>query len=235
MTLRKAAAALLGLLLAPVAAAELASPCLPLRDLGCFYRPVPLGAPAAPALLVYLRGWYAHYQGEVPAAKRLESARQAFSFYGLENAGMAVLVTASSHLSVSAADLAGLDMRFERIVVAAHSGGHAALKDTLTALGPVERVLMLDNFYFDRDLSEFLRPRVSAGMACSGYYTAHNRLRYEERFKPFVPCAVSDLTALGHDGAVPKCLASWAKGEPCVTGWWASLTPPLSRSTGEGE
>lgn len=209
---------LLALLLAPAFAEE--HPCQPVPGVGCWY-----GAQAwNGTVLVYLRGHHPSLGPRVPQAELVASARQAFEFYGLrgaaDSAGARVLVTGNSPLVVGAETLAKLGA--QRVVVAAHSGGYAALERTLAGLPGLERVILLDMFYGAAPvgdtptLTRIARAVKATGAACSGFYTSHNWERYKLYFRDEAPaCAIQDGAAYGHNGGVNRCLPAFLAGSPC--------------------
>lgn len=209
-------------LLLALAASAAESPCRPFGA-GCYYAPDSALEASMPALLVYFRGHWGQYAGSVPEGKRLASARQAFEVFGLkklaEDQGMVVLVTGSSDAAFTNADLAELEREleggFKRLFLASHSGGYVGLWNSLSKLARPDRVVMLDNFYFAEGLSKLVAERVDKGTECAGFFTKHNKLRYEKNFKPYASCSVEARDDYGHDGAVSKCLPKFLAGEAC--------------------
>lgn len=210
------------LLLSLILSAALAQdhPCRPVPEVGCWYGPADWDG----TVLVYLRGHHPDRGAGVPRAELTASARQAFEAYGLQaaadSARARVLVTGGSPIVVAAGTLARLEPK--RVVVAAHSGGVAALEHTLAGLPAVDRVVLLDMFYGERrvdgvaQLSRTARTVARAGAACSGFFTAHNRDRYERLFRDEAPqCAVVDGSAFGHNAGVNRCLAAFLSGTDC--------------------
>jgi len=223
---RWGAAAALALLAALASAARAAPPmgaCREVRGIGCFYAPASLGP--APTLLVYFRGWYAKYKGDVPAAKRLGSSRQAFEAYKLgtlaDDNTVAVLVIGSSAVGVSPADLAsiasGVGLAFGRTILAAHSGGYVGLGASLTAGTKADRIVMLDDWYDSSGaLAAQLQQAISAGASCAGYHTRHNKKRWETTYKPAVACTIDDMGPDSeHDGGVRRCLGAYLTRASC--------------------
>lgn len=202
-----------------------AADCRRLGDVGCWYAPAAVRRKALPELIVYLRGHW-NGSGNIPPERRLESSRQAFAFYGLEELARrrqaAVLVTGSSWVGVTHDEIESIERslstRFERIVVAVHSGGYVGLEKTLDAsvFSRVNRLVMLDNFYFSVDFARRIGGLTAVGLPCIGYYTEHNQERYETRFKPNAECRVEARDDFGHEGAVKRCLARYLDGLPCV-------------------
>lgn len=209
---------MLALLLAPAFAEE--HPCRPVPGVGCWYGPEAWNGP----VLVYLRGHHPTLGARVPEAELVASARQAFEFYGLRGAadaaGARVLVTGNSPLVVRADTLSKLEPR--GVVVAAHSGGYAALENTLSGLAGVNRVVLLDMFYGAAPqgetptLTRIARAVAATGAACSGFYTSHNWERYKRYFRDEAPaCAVVDGSAYGHNAGVNRCLPAFLSGADC--------------------
>lgn len=223
-------APLLAVLLAlPAAAAD--PECAALGNKGCWYASP--GGIGDPALLVYFRGhWnYTHTnpppadKGTIPPAKRLASSRQAFKDYGLKELAikenLVVIVTGSSDVSISEDDIKAVKeasgVNFVNRYLAAHSGGYVGLQASLPKLGPVNRIVMLDNFYFDQTLSKLVQDRVAAGAECDGFYTGHNRERVKSNFIPVVAkCPLDTYENSDHDAAVPRCLGSYLNRATCL-------------------
>ena len=235
------AALLLSLLAAPVRAQPIAALVAPAQDLscrmlgslGCYYIPDSVRAKKGGRLLIYLRGWLPPFDGHVPEASRAESARQAFTRYDLRRVAdeghAALLVTASSDLPVSAADVQALEaqtgLTFRSFVIASHSGGCASLSPTLPAFPRLERLILLDTFYFGEPLARIIGASMSAGAACSGFFTTYksgakkegNDLRYTRDILPFLPqpCAVENHDDYGHNDGVNACLGAYVAGRVC--------------------
>lgn len=198
--------------------------CLAFRDKGCLL--VPEGGVTGDArLLIYYRGWWrGHGNGSVPGGERIESSRQALSFYGLEAAaakvGAVVFITGSSDQAFVEEDIAGLEketgFRFANVSVAAHSGGYVGLFKSLPSLRRPERIVMLDNFYFtDAAKAAAVQKLVEGGAVCAGFYTAHNESRWREGFRSRVTCSVEAQDKLGHEGGVNACLAAYLTKTTC--------------------
>ncbi|MEK7857842.1 MAG: hypothetical protein AAB320_01755 [Elusimicrobiota bacterium] len=219
--LRPALACLLLSLPSAAIAAASGPVCQPFGALGCFYAP-PAAEGTRTPLLIYLRGWL-NGQGQVPPESCLASARQAFAVYQIEKAAAAaqsaVLVTCSSHLGVTPSDVVALEKEagrgFSGTILAAHSGGYVGLGKTLASGVTPQRIIMLDNFYLNKDLSKKIQAAVYGGAACAGFYTKHNTDGYEKNFKPFVQCVVDYHEDYGHEGGVAKCLPSYLKQTTC--------------------
>lgn len=224
------AAALLVLTL-PAAAAE--HLCQPLAGVGCYFAPDSAGA--NPPLLIYLRGHHPDLLSNVPAGRALESARQAFDFYGLERVARetlhAVLVTYRSGLAVSEADIGALSRAsaktFGRRTVAAHSGGYVGLGATLDNGLSFRKVIVLDSFYSSSPaLAQKLQARFPSG-ACRGFFTPHrtqrrdgsfydNEANFNANFRPHAPgCRVERLGGGDHNPGVNRCLAQYVRDGTC--------------------
>ncbi|MDE2143540.1 MAG: hypothetical protein KGJ84_14125, partial [Elusimicrobia bacterium] len=192
-----------GLAAVPVRADPAETDCLPAPgNVGCAY--VPANAPPDATLLIYLRGFHPKYKGNVPDSECLASSRQAFIHYGLgslaDEKGLGVLVTCRSNQAVTEAVISAFSKSagrpFAKRILAAHSGGYVGLGGTLDAGVAASRILMLDDFYDGNPagLARKLQLAVSAGASCAGYFTPHNKKRYEAAYKPNVACAVDELT-----------------------------------------
>lgn len=192
--------------------------CQP-HELGCVY------VPAEPkALLVYFRGHWGAYKGNVPQDQLLASARQAFSRFELrrvaDEAKAAVLVIGSSHLPVIADQITALErelkVRFESVSFAAHSGGNAGLSKSLLGGRRPDRVVMLDNFYFEEKVSKDIQALVFSGTVCVGFLTPHNHDRWQRRFQPHVSCPIDRLGGSDHDEGVVRCLGKYLRQTSCL-------------------
>lgn len=201
------------------------SSCVPLEGVGCWYAPE--GAPADAPLLVYLRGHHRTFGPNVPAARALESARQAFAAYELgrtaSEKNLVVLVTYRSGLGVTPDDVAAVaaasKRTFPKTLLAAHSGGYVGLGKTLDAGLTPARVVMLDNFYGagGGGLATKLQRLISAGSACSGFYTPHNKKNFDMGYKKAVACSVDGMDSdAQHNAAVGRCLGGYLDGRTCL-------------------
>ena len=214
------------LLVAALAAAQAAPQCAPVPGIGCVYVSPKAAEDGSAPLLVYFRGWTKAHKGSVPVAERAASAREAFSSYDLDRAadaaGAVLFVTGSSDASFQDADVDALETkvgrRFSRLILAAHSGGYVGLDASLPQRREVARVIMLDDFYFS-DGPDSLGRRVAAlvgrGAACAGFYTPHNKERWEQRFKPYLTCPVDAFGPHDHDDKVNACLKGYATTGAC--------------------
>jgi hypothetical protein len=176
-------------------------------------------------LLVYIRGWWGQYHGHVPAKLLTASARSVFKEAGLrktaDDRGLAVLVTGSSDVAVNETDVRAVERALGRpfafVWVAAHSGGYDGLTASLADLRPAGRIVMLDDFYFPKaPLADMVRARALAGAKCTGFVTRHNLDRWNERFRPFVPCPVDVFENEDHTPAVARCLAAYLDKTTCL-------------------
>ena len=213
-------------LAAGLAAAQTPPACAPVPGIGCVYVSPKAAEDGSAPLFVYFRGWVKPYNGSVPVPERPSSAQGAFSTYGLgaaaDAAGAILLVTGSSDAAARDADIDALEKqvgrRFSRLILAAHSGGFVGLNASLPQRRAVARVIMLDDFYFN-DGPDSLGRRVAAlvgkGAACAGYYTPHNKDRWEQRFKPYLACPVDAFGPNDHDAKVGACLAGYATTGTC--------------------
>jgi hypothetical protein len=216
---------LLALLTASLASAQTPA-CAPVDGIGCVYVSPKASEDGTAALFVYFRGWVSPYNGSVPVSERLRSSRSAFVNYDLDRAadaaGAVLLVTGSSDAAVRDADVDALEKkvgrRFSRLILAAHSGGYAGLAASLPQNRTVARVIMLDDFYFDDgpgSLGHRVADLVAKGAACAGFYTPHNKDRYEQRFKPYLACSVDAFGKDDHDAKVKQCLRGYATTGTC--------------------
>jgi hypothetical protein len=199
--------------------------CVPLRPLGCLYVPASLGD--SPTLIIYYRG---HLNG-APHVEGwpnvLRSASHAFAERGLSRSadasGMAALVTGSSDLGVTGAQLQAAEalagVHFGNIVLASHSGGFVGMEATMGSssfpMERVRRVVMLDNFYSGGMLSP-IRRLTSAGADCSGYFTNWSDRSIMQTYSGV--CSLEDRRTAGddpHSASVNACLAHYVSGEAC--------------------
>ncbi len=204
-------------------AAAAAPECVPVDGIGCFYAPSGLSPESKAPLLVYLRGHYESYKGAVPSAQRADSAKQAFGKFELgplaDREGMAVLVTGSSDVGVTDAALEALQSRFRltfgALYLASHSGGNKGLKSTLGKVRRPDRIVMLDNFYFEKEFSLVVQQQVAAGTVCAGFFTRHKEQSYEANFKPFAYCPIDDGPGFDHNLSVNRCLGKYLHATTC--------------------
>jgi hypothetical protein len=215
---------LAAVLTASLASAQTPHPCAPVAGIGCVYVS-PKAADDAP-LFVYFRGWTKVHKGSVPPAERARSAQDAFAFYELgraaDAAGAVLLSVGSSDAVVRDADVDALERQtgrnFRRLILAAHSGGYAALDAFLPQRRDVARVIMLDDFYFSDgpgSLGRKVAALVGKGAVCAGFYTPHNKERMEQRFKPYLTCPLDAFAPPDHDPKVKACLAGYATTGTC--------------------
>ena len=213
-------------LTAAFAAAQTPPACAPVPGIGCVYVPPRAAEDGSAPLFVYFRGWVKPFKGSVPPSELLLSARTAFSSYELgraaDAAGAVLLVTGSSDAAVRDADIDALEARvgrrFSRLILAAHSGGYVGLAASLPQKRAVARVIMLDDFYFDdgpASLGRRVAALVDQGAACAGFYTPHNKERWEQRFKPYLVCPIDAFGPDDHDAKVKDCLRGYATAGPC--------------------
>ena len=217
---------LASVLAATFAAAQTAHPCAPVAGIGCVYVSPKAAADGSAPLFIYFRGWVSPYNGSVPVAARLLSARTAFTSYEMgraaDAAGAVMLVTGSSDAAVRDADIDALEKQvgrsFSRLILAAHSGGYVGIAASLPQKRAVARVIMLDDFYFDDgpdSLAKRVATLVGKGAACSGFYTPHNKDRWQQRFQPYLTCAVDAFGKDDHDAKVKECLRGYATTGAC--------------------
>jgi len=197
------------------------------ESIGCYYAAQPALGQNPPALLIYLRGWHPVMGKTVPLDKRLESARFDFTRFNLsgtaEANNLVVLVTGSSDSDVTQSDIATIEkatkVKFGQVYLAAHSGGYTGLAKTLSNLSQVNRIILLDNFYFGSVVAKSIKKRTDKGMACTGFYTEHNKSRYEKYFKTSVQnCPVelhADIYPHGHNDSVNTCLGTYLTKTSC--------------------
>ena len=211
----------LSLLTGPASASE----CAALGDFGCYFAfPSVRSAPNA-TLLVFLRGHLDGYGGHVPAAARVQAAREAFVRFRIGDAARknraAALITGSSDLSVGSEEIRAVERalgaRFTRIAVAAHSGGADALLPTLAALPRVDRILMLDDFYFNSSGPyDEIQSYVQRGAACVGFRTGLTESGYQELLKSKLACSVEKYDRDDdHWDKVTECLGAYMSRMSC--------------------
>lgn len=142
-------------------------------------------------ILIYFRG-HLDGSGHIPAKDRISSAKQATKFYGLEkladSKGISIFVTGSSHIRISQSDLDILKpSSTSEVLLASHSGGFVGLhKSLLTYSQKIHSIYMLDNFYFGESLTHKIKDFLNKGAKCSGFFTEHNRNRFQTRFKSII-------------------------------------------------
>ena len=204
----------------PVAKAATDAPDgVPVKKIGCYFNGAQPGSQAP--LLIYYRGWLSgtNYPGGglsggkiTGEANILRSSRAGLKYYKLKQLalekGLVVLVTGSSDIPVTQADIANLQNElgyvFPRVYVAGHSGGWSGLSFSIDSLERVDRIVLLDLFY--SDFGAKVLARTQNGTACGGYYTPHNKARYQKWFSGS-NCAVDEsLSAGDHDAWVAPSL-----------------------------
>lgn len=173
-------------------------------------------------LIIFIRGHWRNYQGQVPSSLWPQSAKEALAQYGwrrfVEKTHWAVVILPSSHLSLSFEDYEKIleqhDWSHEMPVwLASHSGGYFGLDQSLKSWPLdkwplIKKILMLDNFYSSNaTLINNLKAYVQAGGLCQGFLTAHNLTRYQTYYAS-LPCPVSGPKGANHDGSVATCLLS---------------------------
>jgi hypothetical protein len=202
--------------------------CLILPKNGCLLMP----EGTSQGLVIYLRGHYATFRGHVPEANRADSIAEALKVYQLEHlaqaSGMAIFVSASSHLSYDNAMLTKLGQRLQQstsspinVYLAAHSGGYRGMFDSLRLLSPsnqqwsIKSLIMLDNFYSTQVLDlETLRSAHLAGISCHGFFTDHNQKRFEKLYAP-LGCQAQGPQGFNHVTSVKSCLLDYIQGADC--------------------
>lgn len=227
---------LASLLAVPAAAQALGKAtkgCEMLGRLGCVYVPAALADKESATLVIYHRGHWGDYKGEVPEDQRSASARQAFRRYGLKDTADAkeavLFVTASSDLSVSQRSIqriktkAGLD--FAKIILASHSGGFTGLNATLSGFDSVDGVVLLDTNYFGEAMTLKIKGKLRSDSLCAGFYTSkngtnigHNKEKYDLYFKPHLDekaCLMEQHDGWGHTGGVVECFSYYLDGQAC--------------------
>jgi hypothetical protein len=178
-----------------------------------------------------MRGHYGSSAGHVTGKDNiLAAAAKAFTDRGLahaaETAGMVLLVTGSSDIGITAADLSAAEamsgQSFSRVVLAAHSGGYVGLHNTLTAkafpLARVVRVVMLDDFYSGFNLAALQQLAGRGDFSCTGFYTAQSD-GYVAQAKAYGKvCSVEKRQDHGpdsHNLVVNACLPYYLSGAVC--------------------
>jgi hypothetical protein len=62
-----------------------------------------------------------------------------------------------------------------------------------------------------------LQRRISAGTACSGFYTPHNEKNYETGYKRAIQCSIDAMKSNDqHNPAVGRCLGGYLDGRSCL-------------------
>lgn len=182
-------------------------------------------------LVIYHRGYWGKHKGNVPNNLRQKSIEQALSFYELDNASdklkSPMLISTSSNVGFTVKEIESAikKVRFEdntKIILVAHSGGFEGLLKTLKYLKnekykfEIEKIVMLDNFYFNKGAASIFKEFMDKGVKCSGFLTKHNRERYKLRFKDVIaPNNCSVELRHGHNKSVNDCLAAYVKGDKC--------------------
>lgn len=221
---------LLALLIASPAFA--APDCTPYQNKACWYAP---GGMGDATLLVYFRGHWNYTgtkdppkdAGSLPANLRMKAARKAYADYKLydlaSDQNLLVIATGSSDVVITEEDIAAIVKEAgyrtpAKRVLASHSGGFVGLQGSLKVLGPVDRIVMLDNFYFSKELADAIKARTDANTACDGFFTTHNANRVETVFKPVVKdvCKLDSYGNSEHESRVGQCLPSYMTHFGCL-------------------
>jgi hypothetical protein len=187
-------------------------------------------------VIVFFRGWISpadmsRYRGErnrVHQSSWTDSARDhlirgemALAPLDLDSS---IFTVGSSHLGLTQNDLDQIleAANAQRLIFASHSGGYNGLRATILPIPRDywERVVgiwLLDNFYgaarMAQDLErnfggEFLRDH------CYGFLTDHNYANYRQYFSSFCPKVRTQ--GVTHTNGIPRCLASFERGEECL-------------------
>ena len=185
---------------------------VPVKGIGSYFNG---GQPGKQApLFIYYRGWLSEsnypggglYGGKITGeANILRSSRAAFTHYELmrlaSEKGLVVLATGSSDIAVKQADIENLQRElgydFPRVYVAAHSGGYVGLSASIDSLKRVDGIILLDPFY--SDFSAKILPRTQSGTSCTGYFTPHNKARYQKWFSGLKCSFDESTTDKNHD------------------------------------
>jgi hypothetical protein len=202
--------------------------CLALDKYGCLYKK---GEVKNDRLVIYHRGHWGEFGGNVPLSLRTTSINQAINFYELgksaDELDSVMLISSSSIVGYtiqeieSAISNAGLDKN-SKVTLVAHSGGYFGLIKTLNYLKQapyefeIEKIVMLDNFYFEAAKTELFKEYLDQGIKCSGFYTQHNQARYIERFRSEITpetCPIEQRT--GHNTSVNSCLVNYVLASSC--------------------
>ena len=172
--------------------------CVDVPGVGCR-----LNGGSSNRVVVYHRGFWIWEPSAVPArvrnASRVtvpaqylpDSARGALLRYGLDRVAHArhsdVIVTGGSPVALVGAELNELNK--PKVALVAHSGGYQGLVRTMQNMGgrKIDEIILLDCFYgvnsgANAYIARYLRDHPET--KCSGFYTEHNKWRYNNTFLP---------------------------------------------------
>lgn len=185
-------------------------------------------------LIIYFRGHWGEHRGEVPDSMRSSSLMQVINFYDLDKTAnllnQSFLITSSSHISFYADEIQGflLEANFKEdseVILVAHSGGYNGLFKTLKKFKNSElpykfklkKIILLDNFYFSESATNLYKEYFDQGVECSGFYTAHNEKRYQDRFLRKISKDVCPIEKrIEHNSSVNECLEKYVQGTSCL-------------------
>lgn len=198
--------------------------CSDFNDLsGCLLVPQKL---TSKKLFIYLRG---HFEGKSPPhpsslSDRKRSLEEAVKTYKLamlsEQVGMPILFSSVANIYFTKAKVRAImrEYNLEEIALASHSGSYTALNKELDLLSSVKEVFLLDNFYgteaFALELGELIQ---ESGSLCRGFLTAHNKQRYESRYKKVINCLVEKNAKFDHISSVGVCLPLYLSNKTCLS------------------
>ena len=203
--------------------------CLDLNKYSCLYQKE---KSTNSTLVIYHRGHWASFKGDVPLDQRNNSLKQAIDFYELNKSHEQVespfLISASSNIGftikeIESALLSANLAADSKVILASHSGGYVGLLKTLNYLKKsvytfdISQIIMLDNFYFIKESTSLIKSFLDKGTKCSGYLTAHNSTRFKERFSSTVNSNQCSMKLkVNHNKGVNACLSDYIQTNDCL-------------------
>jgi hypothetical protein len=205
--------------------------CIQKNEKGCLYKRKYLTNYFSYTLIIYFRGHWAAYGGVVPKDARSASIEQVISAYGLdktyEKQQDPMLISPSSDVAYTVDDIKNAIKAASLpenafVILAAHSGGNVGLLQTLKNLTnqdykfSIQKISMLDNFYFDSKSTAIIKQFIIQGAECNGFLTLHNEERYKERFLKEIPPSDCNIDFKeNHNTTVNKCLLQYISKNSC--------------------
>jgi hypothetical protein len=206
------------------------SDCKSLDKYSCLYQKSDV-AYQNDAIVIYHRGFWGKHQGNVPIDLRQKSVEQALSFYDLgkssEKLQKTMLISTSSNVGFTVKEIEsairGVRLKENaKVILVSHSGGYLGLLKTLKYLKKdsykfkIEKIVMLDNFYFNSSSSSIFKEYFDKGVKCTGFFTEHNSKRLKSRLlKSVGPGVCSIEKRRGHNKSVNQCLVGYVNGTKC--------------------
>jgi len=188
--------------------------CNEMKDIGCFI----MVEDKAP-LVIYFRG---HNKGRAELAndELFDSASQVAKKAQLAQLALKlkvnILVTGSSRIIVTKTLLENYD--FDKLYLAAHSGGYYGLWKTLedkTLFPHLKKLIFLDSYYSEsKQFHQLIADLSNNDIPCVGYLTEHNLKRFNRHYKN-LGCTKNGPEGFQHSKDVNRCLSQFIQGNEC--------------------